>query len=95
MTERVLGHPSVLRAAGWRVVNVLTRDWHDRPDAAVEAVERALAGDADPGAAIAEEVLQELTRDTAEATAISLPGLPPPPLWVRGRWGRSRGTAAG
>ena len=92
VTERVLGHPSVLRATGWRVVNVLTKDWHDRPDAAVEAVERALAGDADPSSAIAEEVLQELTRATAEATTISMPGSPPPPL--SGYEGNSTAVAA-
>ena len=27
-----LGHPGVLRATGWRVVHVLTKDWHERPE---------------------------------------------------------------
>ncbi len=67
--ERALGHPGVLRATGWRVVHVLTRDWHERPDAAVEAVERALADDPDRDASIAEEVRQELERAATEAVA--------------------------
>ena len=25
----------VLRATGWRVVNVLTKEWHERPEAAI------------------------------------------------------------
>jgi hypothetical protein len=30
--ERVLSHPAVLAAAGWRVEQVLTQDWYEHPD---------------------------------------------------------------
>ena len=63
--ERVLGHPGVLRATGWRVVHVLTRDWLERSEAVIEAVERAIATDGDRDAAAATEVRDELERATA------------------------------
>ena len=89
VSERALGHPAVLHATGWRVVSVLTKDWHERPDAVVEAVERALERGVDPGVAIAVEVHQELERATADlAVAVSSdrspsvsgvwPSVPPP-----------------
>lgn len=82
--ERALGHPGVLQATGWRVVHVLTKDWHKRPEAAIEAVERALAAEADDDAAVIAEVRQELDRasDTLTATVAPasfspVPGAPP------------------
>ena len=63
--ERVLGHPGVLRATGWRVVHVLTRDWLERSEAVIEAVERAIATDGDRDAGAATEVRDELERATA------------------------------
>jgi hypothetical protein len=43
--ERALTHPAVLRAFGWRVVHVLTKDWHAQPDAVIRSVEDAVAID--------------------------------------------------
>jgi hypothetical protein len=40
--ERMLGHPAVLRAAGWQVVHVLTKDWLESPDDVVAAVADAV-----------------------------------------------------
>jgi hypothetical protein len=40
--ERMLGHPAVLSAAGWRVVHVLTKDWLESPETVTSAVESAL-----------------------------------------------------
>jgi hypothetical protein len=34
--ERVLSHPAVLRAAGWQIAHVLTKDWYDDPHAVTE-----------------------------------------------------------
>jgi hypothetical protein len=42
VAERVLSHPTVLRAAGWRVVHVLTKDWLTEPAEVVSSVESAL-----------------------------------------------------
>jgi hypothetical protein len=42
--ERMLGHPAVLSAAGWRVVHVLTKDWLESPEAVTASVEAALGG---------------------------------------------------
>jgi hypothetical protein len=43
VAERVLSHPMVLRAAGWRVVHVLTKDWLTEPADVVASVESALS----------------------------------------------------
>jgi hypothetical protein len=75
--ERVLAHPGVLRATGWQVVHVLTRDWHERPDAVIEAVERAMTGDDGRDAAIGDAVRDELTRATAELELVT-PGVTRP-----------------
>lgn len=43
--ERYVSRPRILSAFGWRVLQVLTRDWFQDPDAVVDRVERALAGE--------------------------------------------------
>lgn len=40
--ERYVSRPRILRAFGWRTVQVLARDWFHEPNAVVDAVERAL-----------------------------------------------------
>ena len=80
--ERALGHPGVLRATGWRVVHVLTKDWHERPDAMIQAVERALAADADADEAVVAEVRQELEQafvDIAAAPGATTANVPDGP----------------
>jgi hypothetical protein len=42
VAERILSHPIVLRAAGWRVVHVLTKDWLTDPAEVMSSVESAL-----------------------------------------------------
>jgi hypothetical protein len=78
--ERVLGHPGVLRATGWRVVHVLTKDWHERPDGAIETVERALASETDDDSAVVAEVRQELDRASTELVQTATPAALPPPV---------------
>ncbi len=43
--ERVLSHPAVLRAAGWQVRHVLTKDWYDDPGRVTGDLVRAVSGD--------------------------------------------------
>ena len=77
VSERLLGHPGVLRATGWRVVHVLVKDWYDDAGAVVERVARAVADeDGDQGAHIAAAVRQELEQAAAEA-----PTPQPPAGW--------------
>lgn len=40
--ERLLGHPAVLRGAGWHVVHVLTKDWYENPDRVVAGLVAAI-----------------------------------------------------
>jgi len=41
--ERVLSHPAVLRAAGWQVAHVLTKDWYEDPDRVVATLTALVA----------------------------------------------------
>lgn len=36
--ERVLSHPAILRAAGWQIAHVLTKDWYDDPEQVTAAL---------------------------------------------------------
>jgi hypothetical protein len=88
-SERVLGHPGVLRATGWRVVHVLVKDWFDDSDGVIERVARAVADDdGDQGALIAASVRQELEQTAAEAPA------PSPSAWGETIAGTSPSTEA-
>ena len=43
LSERLLSNPGALRAAGWHVAHVLTKDWLEVLDAVLDQLERALA----------------------------------------------------
>lgn len=80
VAERLLGHPGVLRATGWRVVHVLTKDWLESPDAVIDGIARALEttpdGETTDGALVEARVREELDRALAEMP--SLEGSRPP-----------------
>jgi predicted DNA-binding WGR domain protein len=42
--ERYVTQPGILRAFGWQVAVVLTRDWYHEPEAIIARIERALHG---------------------------------------------------
>jgi predicted DNA-binding WGR domain protein len=44
--ERYVTQPMILRAFGWPIVHVLTKDWLEEPEQVVARLERALAGGA-------------------------------------------------
>jgi hypothetical protein len=66
VAERMLGHPTVLRAAGWRVVHVLTKDWLTTPDEVTASVESALPPPPPPEVE-AEPAVDEDDRDGGSA----------------------------
>lgn len=43
--ERYVSRPRILDAFGWRVVQVLSRDWLHQPEGVVDRIERALRGE--------------------------------------------------
>jgi predicted DNA-binding WGR domain protein len=43
--ERYVSRPRILSAFGWRVVQVLSRDWLQDPEAVLDRIERALRGE--------------------------------------------------
>jgi NAD-dependent DNA ligase len=71
LAERLLGHPGVLRATGWRLVHVLEKDWLDDPVAVVERVAAAVA--ADDGAGVDDEIARQVRDELARAAADAPP----------------------
>lgn len=45
VAERCVTRPAILRAFGWQVLIVLTRDWYHEPQAVLDRIERALRGE--------------------------------------------------
>lgn len=42
--ERYVLRPALLEAFGWRVLEVLAKDWHEAPDAVLEKIDRLMSG---------------------------------------------------
>jgi superfamily I DNA and/or RNA helicase len=62
MIERYVSRPALLEAFGWRVLEVLAKDWHEAPDEVLAKIDRLMAGrNADLEAD--EEVPEELYED--------------------------------
>jgi predicted DNA-binding WGR domain protein len=51
----------LLRAFGWKVAHILTKDWHDNRKAVLEGLERLLAGDADEASETEDEPAEPVT----------------------------------
>lgn len=47
ITERFVFRPSILKASGWRVIDIPSADWLKDRDAVIAAIESALGGDPD------------------------------------------------
>src|SRR5581483_9893117 len=45
LVDRYLTQPAILRAFGWQIMHVLTKDWFHEPDAVIERIERLLRGE--------------------------------------------------
>jgi len=77
--ERLVSRPRILASFGWRVLQVLSRDWLHEPEAVLDRVERALREE--PAAAQPHEIEPEETAaplgDQPEETAAALaPAVP-------------------
>lgn len=66
--ERYVSRPRILDAFGWRTVQVLSRDWLHDPQAVVDRIDRAMAGES---AALPEPVQEE------EPTTLVVQATPP------------------
>jgi predicted DNA-binding WGR domain protein len=73
--ERYFTQPGILRAFGWRVTFVLTKDWYDDREAVLTRLERELSGAPAPEA---EEPIEELSEP--EKPPSDLASSPPPVL---------------
>jgi predicted DNA-binding WGR domain protein len=47
VAERTVTQPGILRAFGWQVALVLTRDWYHEPRAVLDRLERLIRGEAE------------------------------------------------
>ncbi len=68
LVERYLTQPGILRAFGWRIALVLTKDWYHEPEAVVARIERLLAGDAAASEAV-EAAIEELIEPEVSVAA--------------------------
>ncbi|HJY75869.1 MAG TPA: WGR domain-containing protein [Burkholderiales bacterium] len=48
LAERYVSRPRALQTFGWRIAQVLSRDWYHEPEAVLARVERLLRGDSEP-----------------------------------------------
>ncbi|HEV7405135.1 MAG TPA: WGR domain-containing protein, partial [Chthoniobacteraceae bacterium] len=55
VAERWVTQPAILRAFGWQVALVLTRDWHHDPQDVLDRLERLMRGEAEPAMALEDE----------------------------------------
>jgi len=76
VAERCVTQPGILRAFGWEIALVLTRDWYHEPQGVLDRIERLLRGEAEPELSIEDDL------PPAPAPAPSTPApapLAPPP----------------
>lgn len=62
--ERCVTQPGILRAFGWQVAMVFTRDWLHEPDAVIERIERILRGEAEPTPEVEDASLPQLPKSS-------------------------------
>ena len=75
VAERCVTRPEILRAFGWRVLIVLTRDWYHEPQAVLDRLARAARGEA----SLAEEATEDDTPPVEEVTVAPRPAVAPLP----------------
>lgn len=95
LVDRYLTQPGILRAFGWKVAFVLTKDWLHEPEAVIERLERELRGALVPRAELPE--IPGLTESSSERTTTqSSRATPTPPTdssrTVTAQPAASRGT---
>ncbi len=81
VAERWVTQPGILRAFGWQVALVLTRDWYHEPQSVLNRISRLIRGEAEPAVEI-EEVLPAPVRPSAAPSPTPTPApsaTQPPP----------------
>jgi predicted DNA-binding WGR domain protein len=76
LLDRYLMQPSILRAFGWSVAVVLTKDWYHNPGDVLGRLEKILKGEAvdEP-----EPEADELAEEPSEPVSDAVPAVPTPP----------------
>lgn len=72
--ERCVTQPGILRAFGWQVALVLTRDWYHEPQGVLDRIERMLRGEAEPEV----EIEDDLPTPAPAPAAAPSPAIPAP-----------------
>jgi predicted DNA-binding WGR domain protein len=76
VAERCVTQPGILRAFGWEVALVLTRDWYHEPQAVLDRLVRVMRGEAEPPLEL-EDDLPYPARTPAPVAPIPGPAAPP------------------
>ncbi len=63
VAERCVTQPGILRAFGWQVALVLTRDWYHEPQAVLDRIERLVGGEAEPAIEVEDDVPPPASRE--------------------------------
>ena len=79
VAERCITQPDILRAFGWRVALVLTRDWYSEPQAVLDRLIRLTRGEAEPAMEIEDDVPPPVPMVLPPAAPVSEPAATAPP----------------
>jgi predicted DNA-binding WGR domain protein len=79
VAERCVAQPGILRAFGWQVVLVLTRDWYHEPQAVLDRIERLVRGEAEPRVELEDDVPSPALRVASAPTPSASPPIGPAP----------------
>lgn len=76
VVERCVTRPGILRAFGWEVMTILSRDWYHEPTAVVDRIERRLRGESDSVEAEPDDAAKSPSKDLSAPVAVE-PATPP------------------
>ncbi len=89
VAERSVTQPGILRAFGWQVALVLTRDWYHEPQAVLDRIKRLIRGEVEPTVELDYDLPPPVPGNTGP-TAIPLAPTSTLPPSVAGATGRRR-----
>ena len=90
VAERSVTQPGILRAFGWQVALVLTRDWYHEPQAVLDRIERLIRGEAEPIIELEDDLPPPAPESAAPATVPLAPATGPHPASAAGASGNAR-----
>jgi predicted DNA-binding WGR domain protein len=78
VAERCVTQPGILRAFGWQVALVLTRDWYHEPQAVMDRIERIIRGDVEPAVELEDDLPPPALQNSTASPVPEVPAQPAP-----------------